>query len=219
MFFLFFSSTELLRFYYWNINNCYKKFFLIFVSFLILSLCHDDVLIENFQKIQFISLFVFDDWRHLDYVFHSVQLRIPLISSFSKIYLCHLLLYSVFKMECTVLIFLFGKQLFKEHYFIHFILKNGGINNIFPSQTSFLLLSSDTHASFANRPIKFCGRKPNTWPHVFVVVVYVLPSKFSYTTVFFAVGLFSKFRGLYKGDGRCEFKSTGFPCQIAVTKT
>ena len=65
-------------------------------------------------------------------------------------------------MECTVLIFLFGKQLFKEHYVIHLIFKNGGINIIFPSQTSFLLLRNDTHASFANKPIKFCGRKPNT---------------------------------------------------------
>ena len=24
---------------------------------------------------------------------------------------------------------------------------------------------------------------------------------------------------LYKGDSWCEFKSPGFPCQIAVTKT
>ena len=33
---------------------------------------------------------------------------------------------------------------------------------------------------------------------------------------FFAVGLFPKFRGLYKSDSQCEFKSTGFPCKIAV---
>ena len=64
-------------------------------------------------------------------------------------------------MECTVRIFLFEKQLFKKYYIIHLIFKNG-INNIFPSQTSFLLLSSDAHASFANKPIKFCRRKPNT---------------------------------------------------------
>ena len=91
-------------------------------------------------------------------VFHSVQLKIPLISSLRKI--C-VMLYSVFKMECTVLIFLFEKQLFKEHYVIHLIFKNG-MNHIFPSETSFLLLSSDTQVSFANKPIKFCRRKPNT---------------------------------------------------------
>ena len=94
------------------------------------------------------------------------------------------MLCSVFKIECTVLIFLFEKQLFKEHYVIHLIFKNG-VNNTFPSQTSFLLLSSDTHASFANRPIKFCCCKPNTWRHVFANVVYVLLSKFSCTTAFF----------------------------------
>ena len=33
--------------------------------------------------------------------------------------------------------------------------------------------------------MKFCRRKPNTWRHIFAVVVYVLPSKFSYTTAFF----------------------------------
>ena len=71
------------------------------------------------------------------------------------------MLYSVFKMECTVVIFLFEKQLFKEHYVIHLIFKNG-MNHIFPSETSFLLLSSDTQVSFANKPIKFCRRKPNT---------------------------------------------------------
>ena len=71
------------------------------------------------------------------------------------------MLYSVFKMECTILIFLFEKQLFKEHYIIHLIFKNG-INNIYPSQTSFLLRSSNTHASFANKPIKSCHHKPNT---------------------------------------------------------
>ena len=103
---------------------------------------------------------------------------------------------TVFKMECTVLIFLFEKQLFKELYVIHLIFKNE-INNIFPSHKSFLLLSSDTNASFANKPIKFCCSKPNTWRHVFVVVVYVLPSTFSYTTTFFAVGIFPKFRGLH----------------------
>ena len=65
-----------------------------------------------------------------------------------------------------------------------------GINNIFSSQTSFLLVSSDTHASFTNKPIKFCRRKPNTWRHIFAVVVYVLPSKFSYTTAFFLQSVF-----------------------------
>ena len=68
----------------------------------------------------------------------------------------------------------------------HLIFKNE-INNIFPSQKSFLLLSSDTNASFANKPIKFCHSKPNTWRHVFVVVVYVLPSTFSYTNFLLSV--------------------------------
>ena len=36
-----------------------------------------------------------------------------------------------------------------------------------------------------NRPIKFCRRKPNTWRHILAVVVYVLPSQFTYTTAFF----------------------------------
>ena len=61
---------------------------------------------------------------------------------------------------------------------------------MFPSQTSFLLLSSNTQASFANKPIKFCLRKPNTWRHIFAVVVYVLPSKFSYTTAFLLLSVF-----------------------------
>ena len=115
------------------------------------------------------------------------------------------MLYSVFKMECTVLLFLFKKQLFKELYVIHLIFKNG-ITNIFPSQTSFLLLSSNTHASFVNKPIKFCRRKPNTWWHVFAVVVYVLPSKFSYTTAFFCCRSFSKFRGLVFDIKEVSFK-------------
>ena len=45
-FFLFFSWTELLSFYYWNINHCYKKCFLTF-PFFILSLCHNDVSLSN----------------------------------------------------------------------------------------------------------------------------------------------------------------------------
>ena len=62
-------------------------------------------------------------------VFHSVQLGIPLISSLRSIY--NVMLYSIFKMECTVLLFLFEKQLFREHsYVIHLIFKNE-INNIF----------------------------------------------------------------------------------------
>ena len=52
----------------------------------------------------------------LKIVFHSVQLKIPLLSSLRKI--C-VMLYSVFKMECTVPIFLFEKQLFKEHSLRH----------------------------------------------------------------------------------------------------
>ena len=80
----------------------------------------------------------------------------------------------------------YSKNCFSKniHYVMHLIFKNG-INNIFPSQTSSLLLSSDTHDSFVNKPIKFCHHKPNTWQHIFAVIVYVLPSSFSYMTAFF----------------------------------
>ena len=83
-------------------------------------------------------------------------------------------------------LYFYSKNSFSKniHYIIHLIFKNG-INNIFPSQTSFLLLSSDTHASFANKPIKSCHGKPNTWQHIFAIVLYVLPSKFSYMAAFF----------------------------------
>ena len=94
---------------------------------------------------------------------------------------------------------------------LYFYLKNSFSKNItsyiwflkmewityFFSQTSFLILSSDTQASLANKPIKFCRRKPNTWRHVSAVVVYVLPSNFHIRQHFFAVGLFSRFRGLH----------------------
>ena len=94
-------------------------------------------------------------------------------------------------LKWNALSYFYSKNSFSKniHYIIHLIFKNG-INNIFPSQTSFLLLSSDTHASFANKPIKYCLRKPNTWRHIFAVVVYVLPSKFSYTTAFFLLSVF-----------------------------
>ena len=92
-------------------------------------------------------------------------------------------------------LYFYSKNSFSKniHYVIHLIFKDG-INNIFPSQTSFLLLSSDTHASFANKPIKFCRCKPNTWQHIFAVVLYVII--FIYDGIF-AVSLLSKFRGLY----------------------
>ena len=52
--------------------------------------------------------------------------------------------------------YFYSKNSFSKniHYVTHLIFKNG-INNIFSSQTSFLLLSSDMHASFTNKPIKF----------------------------------------------------------------
>ena len=68
------------------------------------------------------------------------------------------MLYSIFKMECTVLIFLFEKQLFKEHSLRHTFDFSNGI--FLPSQ------------------FMFCC-------HNFNIRQY-----------FFAVGLFSKFRGL-----------------------
>ena len=94
------------------------------------------------------------------------------------------------------------------HYVLHLIFKNG-INNIFPSQTSSLLLSTDTSASFANKPIQFLLYKPNTWRHIFAVIVYVLPSQFSYTTALFALGIYSKFRGLLP-------KNMLFPCILNI---
>ena len=47
-----------------------------------------------------------------------------------------------------------------------------------------------------NRPIKFCRHKPNTWRHILAVVVYVLRHNLHIRRHFFAVGFFSKFRGL-----------------------
>ena len=76
-------------------------------------------------------------------------------------------------------LYFYSKNSFSKniHYVMHLIFKNG-INNIFPSQTSFLLL---THASFANKPIKFCLCKPNT--------NFCRPN-FHIGQHFFAVGLF-----------------------------
>ena len=77
------------------------------------------------------------------------------------------------------------------HYVMHLIFKNG-INNIFPSQTSFLLL---THASFANKPIKFCLCKPNTnfcrHSLCFAVIIFIQDD------IFLLSVFFSKFRGLH----------------------
>ena len=71
-------------------------------------------------------------------------------------------------------LYFYSKSSFSEniHYVIHLIFRNG-INNIFLSQTSFLLLSSDTHTSFNNKPIKFCRRKLNTWWHIFAVELII----------------------------------------------
>ena len=121
------------------------------------------VMIEIFQEIKFIFLFLFDDWCHLYYlfkiVFHIVQLRIPLISSLRNSHLHHAVFNFENGMHCPYI----SRNSFSKNinYVIHLILKKG-INNIFPSQTSFLLLSSNTHASFANKPNKFCLRKPGT---------------------------------------------------------
>ena len=55
--------------------------------------------------------------------------------------------------------FLFEKQLFKEHLYknvIHLIFKNG-INNIFSSQTSFLLVSNDMHAMPNRKTVESWG--------------------------------------------------------------
>ena len=94
-------------------------------------------------------------------VFHSVQLRIPLISSLRNIYLRHA-------------VYFYSKNSFSKniYYVIHLIFKNG-INNIFSSQTSFLLVSSNTHASFANKPIKFYRHKSNTGRHFFAVIIFI----------------------------------------------
>ena len=98
-------------------------------------------------------------------------------------------------------LYFYSKNSFSKniYYVIHLIFKKG-INNIFPSQKSFLLLSSNTRASFANKPIKFCRRKPNTWRHIFVVVVYVLLSWFSYTTAFFCCRSFLQIQRAVEPD-------------------
>ena len=89
---------------------------------------------------------------------------------------------------------------------------------MFLSQTSFLLLSSDTHASFANKPIKFCGRKPNTWWHVFVIAVYVLPSKFSYTTAFFCCRSFFQIQRAVQGWWSMRIQIHRFPMSNRCNK-
>ena len=87
-----------LRYIYWLIyfNICYKKCFLIFVLFLILSLCHDDVSLGNDRNLSKDTIhFSISFWwlvpplLFFKIVFHSVQLRIPLISSLRNIYLRH----------------------------------------------------------------------------------------------------------------------------------
>ena len=123
------------------------------------------VMIEIFQKIQFISLFLFDDWHHLYYVFQN-SVPYCAIENSPNIFLKEHLFTSnciqFLKWNALSLYFYLKNSLPKNiHYIIHLIFKNG-INNIFPSQTSFLLLSSNTHASFANKPNKFCLRKPST---------------------------------------------------------
>ena len=74
------------------IKNAFLFSFL-FLFFLYATMTLVYVMIEIFQKIQFISLFLLDDWHHLYYVFKnsvpSVQLKISLISSLRNIYLCH----------------------------------------------------------------------------------------------------------------------------------
>ena len=90
LFFLFLSSTELLRFYYWNINNCYKNFSFLFLFFLYATMTLVYVMKEIFQKIWFISFWwLAPPLLFFKIVFHSVQLGIPLISSLRNIYLRH----------------------------------------------------------------------------------------------------------------------------------
>ena len=105
-------------------------------------------------------------------VFHSVQLRIPLISSLRNIYLRHA-------------VYFYSKNSFSKniYYVIHLIFKNG-INNIFSSQTSFLLVSSNTHASFANKPIKFYRHKSNTGRHFFAVIIFIYDGIFLLSVFF-----------------------------------
>ena len=100
------------------------------------------------------------------------------------------MLYSIFKMECTVLIFLFKKQFLKEHSLPHTLILRNGINNIFCSQTSFLLLSSNTHTSFANKPINFCLCKPNTGQHIFAIIVCFAIIIFIYNSIFLLLAFF-----------------------------
>ena len=66
------------------------------------------------------------------------------------------MLYSIFEMECSVLLFLFVKQLFIEHCVMHLIFKNG-INNMFSAQTSLLLASNDMHAMRNRKTVESWG--------------------------------------------------------------
>ena len=112
--------------------NCYPSCF--FFSFLAqncsgFTLCHDDLIFVIAEIFHYLFLMTGATIiMFLKLVFHSVQSGIPNIFLKKNI-----------------------------QYVIHLIFKNG-INNIFSSQTSFLLISSDTHASFASKPIKFCRR-------------------------------------------------------------
>ena len=67
------------------------------------------------------------------------------------------MLYSIFEMECSVLLFLFVKQLFREHLLRHDLIFKNGINNIFSTQTSFLLVSNDMHARRNRKTVESWG--------------------------------------------------------------
>ena len=99
LFFLFFSCTELLKFYEKLIivikNGFLFSFLFLFFLYATMTLVY--VTIEICQKIQLISLFLMTGITFIMFFkigFHSGQLRIPLRSSLRNIYV---MLYSVFQ--------------------------------------------------------------------------------------------------------------------------
>ena len=100
-----------------------------FRSFSYLSLCHDDVvyvMIEIFQKIQFISLFLFDDWHH-----QSSKNSLPqcAIQNSPNIFLKEHLFTSCciqFLKWNALSLYFYSKNSFSKniHYVIHVVFKN-----------------------------------------------------------------------------------------------
>ena len=146
----------------------FHSFFLFFL-YAMISLCNDRNLSKD--KVHFCLFWMTGTTFiiFLKIVFHSVQLRIRLIFSWRNIYLCHAVFScciqssiccKTFKVCLTILhlkwnalsLYFYSENSFSKniHKVIHLIFKNG-INNIFPSQISFLLVSSETHTSLANK--------------------------------------------------------------------